>query len=151
MVQSTAKTVAQYLAELPPERRKVIATVRKVIRANLPKGYREGMNWGMIVYEVPLARCPETYNSQPLAYAALAAQKHYYAVYLSNDYGEPGGEKWFRQQYAASGKKLDMGKSCVRFRHLDDLPLELIGQAIARTPIEDFIAYYQKCRAGRKK
>lgn len=150
MVSSSAKTVAAYLEELPPERRQVIATVRKVIRKNLPRGYRETMNWGMIVYEVPLKVCPETYNGQPLCYAGLAAQKNHYAVYLSNVNGDRESESWFRKRYLATGKRLDMGKSCVRFRKLDDLPLELIGEAIARTPMDKFVEYFQKCHAERK-
>jgi hypothetical protein len=150
MVSSAAKTVAEYLEQLPPERRQVIATVRKVIRKNLPRGYRETMSCGVIAYEVPLKVCPDTYNGQPLAYAALAAQKNYYAVYLSCVYGDSDSANWFRKRYLATGKRLDMGKSCVRFRKLDDLPLELIGEAIARMPIDKFVAFYQKYHAERK-
>lgn len=151
MVTSAAKTVAQCLAELPPERRKVIAAVRKVIRKNLPRGYREVMNWGGICYEVPFSVCPDTYNGQPLAYAGLAAQKNYYAVYLMNIYCDKESENWFRKRYQATGKRMDMGKCCVRFRKLEDLPLELIGEAIARTPIDEFVARYQKLHARPKK
>ena len=148
MVSSKASTVAEYLAELPRERRKVISAVRAVIRKNLPKGYRETMNWGMICYEVPLKRYPETYNGQPLMYAALAAQKNHYGVYLTTVYQDLRQEQRLRESFRAAGQKLDMGKSCVRFRKLEDLPLEVIGEIIASTPPEEFIKNYE---AARKK
>ena len=146
MVSSDAATPARYIAELPDDRRKAIKAVRAVIRANLPKGYRETMDWGMINYEVPLKRCPDTYNGKPLQYAALASQKNHMAVYLSTVYADPDLLEWFTTQYRATGKKLDMGKSCVRFRTLDDLPLELIGETIAKVPIEQFIASYHRAK-----
>jgi uncharacterized protein YdhG (YjbR/CyaY superfamily) len=143
---SAAKTVDQYLKELPAERRAVIAAVRKVIRDNLQPGYQETMNWGMISYEIPLERYPTTYNGQPLMYAALAAQKNHYAVYLMSTYaaGEPAG--WFAEEFRKAGKKLDMGKSCVRFKTLSDLPLEAIGRAIAGTSPERMIEIFERAR-----
>jgi len=146
MAKSNATTVDEYLAELPPERREVISAVRQVIRQNLPQGYREAMNWGMISYELPLERYPNTYNGQPLNYAALAAQKNYYAIYLPTVYQDARQEKWFREEFERAGKKLDMGKSCVRFRSLDDLPLDLIGKVVASTPPEKLIAAYESSR-----
>jgi len=146
MVRSAAKTVAQYLASLPAERRRVVAAVRKVIRANLPSGYRETMNWGMINYEIPLRHYPKTYNGQPLCYAGLAAQKNNYALYLMSIYEDSAQAAWFRDQFRKAGKKLDMGKSCVRFRRLEDLPLEAIGRVIASTPVEQHIARYEASR-----
>ena len=146
MVQSKAKSVEQYLKELPAERREAIAAVRKIILQNLPKGYEEAMNWGMICYEVPLERFPKTYNGQPLCLAGLASQKNFMTLYLTTVYGHKETEKWFKQRYKESGKKLDMGKSCVHFRKLDDLPLELIGEVIARVPVENYIRYYEKSR-----
>jgi uncharacterized protein YdhG (YjbR/CyaY superfamily) len=146
MVQSKAKTVKEYLEQLPDERRKAIAAVRKVVRKNLPRGYAETMNWGMICYEIPLGRYPDTYNKQPLMYAALASQKNHMAVYLTSVYADKATEKWFVSEYKKAGKKLDMGKSCVRFKQLDDLPLELIGETIARTSVEDYIAFYERSR-----
>lgn len=143
MVMSKASTVAAYLAELPPERRKVMAAVRSVIRKNLPKGFRESTGYGMICYSVPLSRYPDTYNGQPLCYAALAAQKNYYAVYLTGVYGDPVKTKALKEAFKKAGKKIDMGKSCVRFRSLDNLPLDAIGQAIAGTPVDAFIARYE--------
>jgi hypothetical protein len=148
MAKSSATTVEEYLNELPEDRRNVISTLRDVVLRNLPDGYRESINWGMINYEVPLERYPETYNGQPLGLAALAAQKNHYALYLNNVYQDPQKDAWFREEFQKAGKKLDMGKSCVRFRKLEDLPLDVIGQVVAGTPPEDLIATYE---ASRKK
>ena len=143
---AAAATVQDYLQSLPDDRRQVVAEVRDVVLRNLPAGYQETMNWGMISYEIPLSRYPNTYNSQPLSYAALAAQKNYFALYLTGAYADPEGDAWLRQAFQAAGKKLDMGKSCLRFRRLDDLPLKVIGEAIARTPPERLIAFYEESR-----
>ena len=143
MVSSKAETVEQYLAELPDERRDAIAEVRDVILDNLPDGFVEAMNWGMITYEVPLETFPETYNGKPLMYAALASQKNHMAVYLTTVYSDGETEEWFRARYAATGKKMDMGKSCVRFKKLDQLPVELIGEVIGRTSLDDFLDGYR--------
>ncbi|MDH3682978.1 MAG: DUF1801 domain-containing protein [Acidimicrobiia bacterium] len=146
MVSSKATTVEDYLAELPDDRRDAIAEVRDVVLDNLPDGYVESMNWGMISYEVPLETFPDTYNGKPLGYAALASQKNYMAIYLNNVYGDANIEDWFRTQYEATGKKLDMGKSCVRFKTLDQLPLDLIGEVIAMTPVDEFLERYRQAR-----
>ncbi len=146
MVQSAAATVAEYLDELPPERRAVIAAVRKVIRRNLPKGYQEVMNWGVITYELPLKRYPDTYNGQPLCYAGLAAQKNYYALYLMGCYGDRRLAQQLRDAFTQAGKKLNMGKACVRFKSLDQIPLDAIGRIIAAVPPERYIAAYEKSR-----
>ena len=146
MARSAATTVAEYLAELPAERRAVVTAVRDAVVRNLPDGYTETMNWGMISYEVPLARYPDTYNRQPLAYAALAAQKNHYALYLSCTDRDEASERRLRDGFAAAGKKLDMGKACVRFRRLEDLPLDVIGDFIASTPPDAFIAQYEAAR-----
>ena len=145
MASSSAATPEEYLQELPPERREVVSAVRDVVLRNLPEGYRESMSFGMICWEIPLERYPVTYNKQPLGYAALAAQKHYYALYLSV-YQDPQQETAFREEFARAGKKLDMGKSCVRFRKLDDLPLDVIGRTIAATPPEELIRRYEASR-----
>jgi hypothetical protein len=150
LASSAARTVDEYLAELPPDRRAAIAAVRKVILGNLPKGYEETMQYGMISYVVPLKRYPVTYNKQPLGIAALASQKNYMSVYLMSVYGDKETERWFTEAFRASGKKLDMGKSCVRFKKLDDLPLDVIGQAIARAPVDEFIARYEESRRNTK-
>lgn len=149
MAQSTAETVDEYLDELPEERRTALEAVREVILENLPEGYVETVQSGMIGYVVPLGKYPVTYNKQALQLAALASQKNYFSLYLMNVYGDPETERWFVEEYRASGKKLDMGKSCVRFKRLDDLPLDLVGRAIARTPVDDFIRLYEKSRHGR--
>ncbi len=146
MVRSKADKVDDYLADLPDDRRDVIAEVRDVILANLPGGFVEAMNWGMISYEVPLDRFPDTYNGKPLMYAALASQKNHMAVYLTSMYVDGETENWFRTAYEATGKKLDMGKSCVRFKSLDQLPLELIGRVIAGTSVDEFIDLHQRSR-----
>src|SRR3712207_2603796 len=124
MPSSKAATVDAYLAELPPERRAVVSAVRDVVRKHLPKGYTETMNWGMISYELPLDRYPSTYNGKPLSYAALAAQKSYFALYLPVVYQDPEQESRLREEFKKAGKKLDMGKSCLRFERVEDLPLD---------------------------
>ena len=146
MASSNATTVDAYLAELPPERREVIRSVRDVVRKNLPKGYQERMNWGMISYELPLDRYPGTYNGQPLNYAALAAQKNYFALYLPLVYQDAEQAAWLKGEFEKAGKKLDMGKSCLRFRRAEDLPLDAIGKVIASTPPEKFIERYETAR-----
>lgn len=145
-MQSSATTVEEYLEELPAERRAAIEAVREAILTNLPVGYVETMQWGMISYVIPLERHGDTYNKLPLALVSLANQKQYMAVYLNNVYGDPEVESWFLSRYKATGKRLDMGKSCVRFRKLDDLPIDLVGEAVAQTPVDAFIAMYVEAR-----
>lgn len=120
--------------------------MRDVVRENLPPGYEEVMAFGMIAYVVPLSRYPRTYNKQPLMYAALASQKRHMAVYLTNIYADNGVADWFAEAYRATGKRMDVGKSCVRFRTLDDLPLALVGEAVACTPVEEFLHMYERSR-----
>lgn len=146
MAMSKAATVEAYLDELPDERRAVVAAVRDAVKKKLPKGYREAMASGMITWSIPLDEYPDTYNKQPLCYAALAAQKNYYALYLMGCYtGDQ--EQALRDGFAKAGKKLDMGKSCVRFKKLEDLPLDVIGKVIASTPPKKFIQQYEAARA----
>lgn len=146
MVQSQAKEVAAYLAELPPERRAVVAAMRELVLAKLPAGYREAVGWGMISYGVPLERYPDTYNRQPLCYLALAAQKSHYALYLMAVYQDAKLEAELRGAFERAGKKLDMGKSCIRFKKLEDLPLAAIGEIIASVSPEAFIARYESVK-----
>ncbi|GLC24535.1 hypothetical protein rosag_10480 [Roseisolibacter agri] len=113
---------------------------------HLPAGYRETMGFGMICYGIPLSEYPDTYNKQPLCYAALAAQKRHYALYLMNVYGDGEDERRLREAFAARGLKLDMGKSCLRFKRLDDLALDAVGATIASTPPATFIARYEASR-----
>jgi len=144
-MQSDSGTVDAFLSELPDDRRAAIAAVRAVILEHLPPGFEEGMQYGMIGYHVPLERFPDTYNGQPLAAAALASQKRHMALYLMGVYGDEDSR--FREQWQATGKKLDMGKSCVRFRRLDDVPLGVVGEAIARTSVEELIAAHERAHA----
>ncbi|HEY4492029.1 MAG TPA: DUF1801 domain-containing protein [Acidobacteriota bacterium] len=148
-MRSQATSVQKYLQSLSADRRKTIAAVRAMIRKNLPKGFEEAMNWGMITYQVPLKRLPDTYNGQPLCYAALASQKNYMALYLMSVYADKELERWFRQQFRAAEKKLDMGKSCIRFRRLEDLPLEVIGQTIGKISLDEYIERYERGRARK--
>lgn len=113
-MRSDATTVEEYLSELPDERRNAIKIVRQVILENLPDGYEEVMNWGMITYQVPLKTYPDTYNKKPLLYAALASQKNHMAVYLTGVYLNDGDRQAFEAKYRATGKRFDVGKSCVR-------------------------------------
>jgi hypothetical protein len=147
MAGSTTTTVDDYLAELPEDRRAVVTAVREVVLRHLPAGYREGMNWGMICYEIPLEQFPDTYNGQPLLYAALAAQKNYYTLHLLASSQHAESMAALKEAYQKAGKKLDMGKSCLRFRRLEDLPLDVIGQLIARITPEKYIAFFKATRS----
>ncbi len=145
-MQSKAKTVKQYLAELPADRREAVKAVRDVILKNLPAGYEEGMGSGAIGYFVPHSIYPPGYHcdpKQPLPFAGLASQKNHIGIYLMCIYADPEHEAWFRKAWQKTGKKLDMGKSCVRFKKIDDVPLAVVGQAIKRVPVKKFIAYYE--------
>jgi Domain of unknown function (DU1801) len=146
-MQSKATSVGQYLAELPPDRRRAIEAVRKVILANLDRDYEEGMQYGMIGYYVPHRIYPAGYHcdpNQPLPFTALASQKNYLSLYLGCVYcGDVTTDKWFQQAWAKTGKKLDMGKSCIRFKKPEDLALDVIGEAIRRSPVKLYIEQYE--------
>jgi uncharacterized protein YdhG (YjbR/CyaY superfamily) len=146
-VVSKAATPEAYLDELPPERRALVAHVRDLVNANLPDAYVERMSWGMIGWELPLERYPSTYNGQPLVYAALAAQKNHTALYLNCIYASEERTQRLRDAYAAAGKKLDIGKSCLRFKRAEDLAEDVLAETIASVPVEDFIAEYERTRA----
>lgn len=143
-------TVEEYNARLPPDRRAAIEAVRDVVRNNLPEGFEEGLAYGMITWYVPLTTFPDTYNGQPLGLAALASQKNYMALYLNNVYGDPETERWFRGRWATTGKRLDMGKSCVRFKRLEDLPLDVVGETIAQTRLDHFLDRYRDVRGSSR-
>lgn len=149
MVSSKAATVVDYLAGLPPERRAEIEKVRDVVNDALPAGYREGMGYGMIGWVIPLDDFPVTYNGQPLAYAGLAAQKNYNALYLNCVYASTERTERLRELWKAAGKKLDMGKSCIRFKRADDLALDVVRDEIASTTPQQFIALYEAARHRR--
>ena len=141
-MQSKVTTVEQYLAELPEDRRKVLQAVRQVILKNLDKDYEEGMQYGMIGYYVPHSVYPPGYHCdprQPLGFASLASQKNYISLYLMCVYGDSNHSKWFQEAWAKTGKKLDMGKACVRFKKVEDLALDVIGEAIKRVPAKKYI------------
>ncbi len=139
MKKTDAKNISEYLAAIPEERRASIEKVRQTILKNLPEGYEEALEWGMITYQVPLDVYPDTYNKKPLMYAALANQKNHMAVYLTGIYMDENLNQDFEKKYKETGKRYDVGKSCVRFRKLDDLPLDLIGESIAAISMDEFI------------
>ena len=147
---SDAKTVDEYIASLPADRRGAIEAVRAIVLKHLPKGYQEGMGYGMIGYFVPLEVYPGTYNKQPLVYAALASQKNYMTLYPNSIYASEEAAREFERMYGATGKRYDVGKSCVRFRKLDDLPLPLIGRTIKATPMKRFVEMAKAVRAASK-
>jgi hypothetical protein len=144
---SKATTIGGYLESLPKERRDAISAVRDTVRRHLPKGYEEAMAWGIITWRVPLEVYPDTYNKQPLMYAALGSQKNHMAIYLCNAYASLALRAKVVAGFKAAGKKLDMGKSCIRFKKLEDLPLELIGRVVAATPMKSYVAFAKKVRA----
>ena len=145
-----ASTVAEYLDALPEDRRAALSAVRDVINESLPDGYEEGIQFGMIGWYVPLSAYPNGYGENPkvpLPLVALASQKSGMVLHFMSFYGHPTLSAWFTSEYQKSGKKLDMGKGCVRFKKLEDLPLDVIGRTIARVPVEEHIANYQAARA----
>lgn len=146
---SDAKTADDYIAELPADRFEAISELRHTILDNLPEGYVESMNYGMITYEVPLEVYPDTYNGKPLSYAALANQKNHFAVYLSGIYQDDGRRDDFLDAYKATGKRLDVGQSCVRFRKFEDVPFDVIADAIAAVPMDEFVEVAKRARAGK--
>lgn len=147
MASSKATTVAAYLRELPADRRHAIEAVRNVVRKNLAAGFVETMNWGMISYEIPLATYSSTYNKKPLAFAALAAQKNYNALYLMSVYG--ANQKKLRDAFQQAGKELDIGKSCIRFKSAEDLPLDVIGEIVASVTPAEWIAVFEASRKSK--
>jgi len=150
-MQSRAATVKQYLSELPPDRRVAIEAIRKTILANLDKDIEEGMQYGMIGYSVPHRVFPAGYHcnpAQPLPFAALASQKGYMSLYVMSVYGDGSKESWLRERWAKTGKKLDMGKCCIRFKSLDDVPLAVVGEAFRRVSAKAYIAHYESVIGG---
>jgi len=145
MATSGAATVQEYLDELTEDRAAVVAHVRDLVNASLPRGYVEGMLYGMITWMVPLETYPDTYNGKPLAYVSLAAQKNYYALYLMGVYADSAQEARLREEWVARGTKLDMGRSCLRFRRLDDLHEDLVADVIAAVPLDEYV---QKAKAA---
>ncbi len=149
-MKSNASTVEEYITGLSSDRQSAIKAVRKLILENIPEGYQENMNWGMICYEVPMEIYPDTYNGKPLSYIALASQKNYMAIYLMSIYSTEENRKRFEEAYKATGKRYDVGKSCVRFKKLDDLPMPVIAEAIRLIKVDDYVNLAKKALSDRK-
>jgi len=144
-----ASTVNEYLAALPADRREALTEVRRGINRALPKGYEEGIQFGMISWFVPLTTYPAGYGGNKkvaLPLISLASKKGYMALHMICFYGQPELREWFTAQYAKSAKKLDMGQGCLRFKTLDDLALDVVAKTIARLPVKDYVAGYQAMR-----
>jgi hypothetical protein len=146
-----ALTVKQWLASVPAERKDAIRRVRDVVNARLPEGYEETVDWGMLAWVVPLATLPGTHNGRPLLYAALGAHRKRMTVYLPSVFGDPKMRSAFQTAYAKTGKKLDMGGSCVHFGALDDLPLDVVGDTVARVGVAEYVARYEASRTKKPK
>jgi len=147
-MQSKAATVAAYLASLPDDRRRAIAAVRDVILANLDKDYEEGMTYGMIGYYVPHRVYPAGYHcdpSQPLPFAGLASQKGHMSLYLMGLYAPSADRERFIADWTKTGRKLDMGKACIRFKKIEEVALDVLGATIKRIPAKTYIA---RCEAA---
>ena len=152
-MQSKASTVDEYLASLPEDRRAAIAAVRDVILKNVDRGIEEGMQYGMIGYSIPHRLYPAGYHcdpTKPLPFAGLASQKSYMSLYLMSVYEDGELERWLRAEAARRGVKLDMGKCCIRFRKLEDLPLDLVAEALRRSPVSRYVARYEALLAEHK-
>ncbi|MGA1045292.1 MAG: DUF1801 domain-containing protein [Phycisphaerales bacterium] len=153
-MKTTPASVDAYLAALPEDRRAALSAVRAAIDSNLDPKFQEGMQYGMIGWSVPHSIYPAGYHcdpKQPLPFASLASQKSHMALYLFCTYLDEGQARWFRDAWTATGKRLDMGKSCVRFKRLEDVPLEVVSEAIRRVPVKAFIEQYeQSVPAARK-
>lgn len=143
MVTSRASTPEEYLADLPDDRASIVNAVRSTILDHLPDGFEETMTFGMLGYVVPLDRYRDTYNGQPLSAITLANQKNHVAVYLMGIYADEEQRKWFIDAWKATGKRLDMGKSCVRFTRLDDVSFGVLGQAVARVTPDELIRAHE--------
>jgi hypothetical protein len=147
---SHVKTPAQYIASLPTDRAKTIATVRALVNQHIPPGYEECLVWGTIGWTIPLSRYPDTYNQQPICYVALAAQKNFFSLYLMGAFWSASQLEQLKAEFKAAGKKLDMGKCCVHFQSPDDLPLQAIGKLIAAISSEKWIEMYEQSRLKTK-
>ena len=142
-------TVSQWLASVPAERKDAINAVRDAVNENLPPGYEETVDWGMLAWVVPLATFPDTHNGRPLMLAALGAHTKRMTIYLMSVYGDAKIRKEFETAYKNTGKKLDIGGSCVHFKTLDDLPLDVVGNAIARVAVDKYVERYRQSRMKR--
>jgi hypothetical protein len=143
----TPTSVEQYLANLPADRRAEVTRVHDVVNRKMPKGFERMMGWGVITWAIPLTRLPDTYNGQPLCYVALGTHKSYNTLYLMGVYGSAARRAQLEAAFKASGKKMDMGKSCLHFQRADDVPLDAIGKLVAAISSEKWVAIYQESRA----
>lgn len=147
-MQSKAVTPNQYVAELPEDRKEAIEKLRTIVKNNLPSGFEEVMSYGMLGYVVPHSIYPNGYHcnpKDPLPFFAIASQKNSINVYHMAMYMDKSLYDWFVSEYPKySSKKLDMGKSCVRFKKNEDIPFELIGDLVSKITTEDWIAMYEK-------
>jgi uncharacterized protein YdhG (YjbR/CyaY superfamily) len=150
-MRSDATTVNEYLAELPDDRVEALTVVLKALRKKLPEGLEENINWGMIAFEVPLSVYPNTYNGQPIMHTAVASQKNHMAIYMGCLQGDGRGRESFIEDYKATGKRLDIGKGCVRFRKLDDLPVDVIAKYAGAVSIEQLCAIHDEYAATPRK
>ena len=151
MASSTAKTVPEYLASLPADRRKVVSAARALVKRHIARGFKESMLWGMITWAIPLSKYPDTYNKQPLCYAALGAHKNYTTLYLMSVHGDRTKYAWLESEFKKAGKRFDMGGSCLHFKTMDDLVPAAVGKVIASVTPEGYIAHYEKHRPKKKK
>lgn len=154
-MQSKAKTVEDYIAELPEDRKKAITGLRKVINKNLPKGFKEEMNYGNIGYVVPHSKYPAGYHCDPklpLPFMGVASQKNSINFYHMGIYADPKLLKWFMDTHAkASAKKVDMGKSCIRYKNPDDIPYKLLGELVSKISVNDWIEMYETAIKNSRK
>jgi len=151
VVSSGALTVEQYLSELEPSRSEEVSILRGLCLEHLPVGLEEQMNWGMISYQVPLSTLPNTYNSQPLLFAAIAAQKHHISLYLMALYAFENQKTEFESSWLGAGFKLDAGKACIRFRTLALAPLDLIEKVLGAISVEDYVVRYLEMQNSKRK
>lgn len=151
MVSSSATSVDSYLAELTPERSKDVAKLRELCLNHLPAGLEEAMNWGMISYQVPFSKVEQTYNNQPLLYAAIASQKQYISLYLMSIYAFDEAREKFESDWRESGMKLNVGKACIRFRNLDSAPLDVIQRALGQVTVEEYVSRSLEVRGSARK
>ena len=151
MVSSSATSVEQYLAELEPGRAEAVSSLRELCLEHLPSGLEETMNWGMISYQVPFSVVEKTYNNQPLLFAAIASQKQYISLYLMSIYAFDRAREQFEMDWRASGKKLNVGKSCIRFSNLESVPLDVITRALGQVTVEEYVERYLEVRGSARK
>jgi hypothetical protein len=143
---SSSTSIAAFLDKLSPERQREVERVRKVLRRHMPAGYEEVISKNMLVYQVPLELYSDTYNKQPLWYAALASEKSYLSLHLMPIYGDKGHERRLKEGFKSAGKKLDMGKACIHFKTADELELDVIGEIVASTPPERWVEFAKSAR-----